>query len=82
MADLFVTLTCPHCQHAAVETMPTDHCVFFYECEGCKRLIRAKSGDCCVYCSYGDKRCPFVQDSCDCPDAHENRADNRYRLDA
>ena len=69
MADLIVTLTCPVCGHAATDTMPTDRCVFFHECAGCHTVLRPKGTDCCVYCSYGDKRCPFVQDECPCPDA-------------
>ena len=68
MADLFVTLTCLVCHNAATETMPTDRCVFFYECDRCHTVLRPKPGDCCVFCSYGDKRCPFVQDTVDCPD--------------
>ena len=68
MADLLVTMTCPACDRAATETMPTDRCVFFWECPGCHAVIRPKGTDCCVYCSYGDKRCPFVQDDCPCPD--------------
>ena len=69
MADLSVTLTCPACGHASIETMPTDQCVAFYECDGCGILLRPKDGDCCVFCSYGDRRCPFVQDDYPCPDA-------------
>jgi hypothetical protein len=66
IADVDVTLTCPVCSHQAVETMPTDHCVFFYECVGCKTLLRPKTGDCCVFCSYGNKLCPPKQDDCEC----------------
>lgn len=54
-------LTCPMCGHAKDETMPTDNCQFFYECEGCKTLLRPLPGDCCVYCSYGSVKCPSVQ---------------------
>ncbi len=68
MANLSVTIICPTCRHAAVEVMPTDRCVYFYECAGCGTVLQPKTGDCCVYCSYGDKRCPFVQDSTPCPD--------------
>ena len=68
MADLSITIKCPLCGHAALETMPTDRCMRFYECLGCGVLLKPKAGDCCVYCSYGDKRCPFVQDDCPCPD--------------
>ena len=60
-------ITCPHCGTAKIETMPTDACQFFYECSHCGMKLRPKPGDCCVFCSYGDKRCPFVQDACDCP---------------
>ena len=35
---------------------PTDACQFFYECEGCRVLLRPKKGDCCVFCSYGSLR--------------------------
>src|ERR1035437_3473494 len=53
------TITCPTCGHAAMETIPTDRCLFFYECRACKAVLRPKSGDCCVFCSYGDRRCAF-----------------------
>jgi hypothetical protein len=37
---------------------PTAACQFFYECVNCKTLLRPKSGDCCVFCSYGSVKCP------------------------
>jgi transcription elongation factor Elf1 len=43
------TLTCPHCGHAETETMPTDACLFFYECKSCGALLKPKQGDCCVF---------------------------------
>jgi hypothetical protein len=57
------TITCPHCKTAKLEVMPTDACQFFYECTGCKTLLRPKAGDCCVFCSYGSVPCPPIQDS-------------------
>jgi hypothetical protein len=36
-------------------------CLFFYECENCKTLLRPKPGDCCVFCSFGDVPCPPMQ---------------------
>ena len=27
----------------------------------CKTVIKAKAGDCCVFCSYGDINCPPIQ---------------------
>lgn len=55
------TITCPKCGFAKVETMPTDACQYFYECDGCKTLLRPNPGDCCVFCSFGSVRCPPMQ---------------------
>jgi hypothetical protein len=54
-------LICPDCGFSKPETMPVDACQFFYECGGCKALLRPKPGDCCVFCSYGSVKCPPVQ---------------------
>lgn len=59
-------LTCPHCGYARRETMPADACLFFYECSQCKTLLRPKSGDCCVFCSYGSVPCPPIQQQGKC----------------
>lgn len=55
------SIVCPECGHAKQETMPTDACQWFYECEGCKALLRPMAGDCCVFCSYGSNKCPPIQ---------------------
>ena len=55
-------LTCPECGFRKEETMPTDACLYFYECEGCKALLSPKAGDCCVFCSYGTVKCPPLQE--------------------
>ena len=55
------TITCPEFGHVKEETMPTDACQWFYECEGCTTLLRPKSCDCCVFCSYGTTKCPPLQ---------------------
>ena len=54
-------LTCPHCSFSKAETMPADACLFFYQCGNCNAMLRAKPGDCCVFCSYGSTKCPSVQ---------------------
>ena len=55
------TISCPACGFSKEETMPEDACVFFYECENCKTMLKPKKGDCCVYCSYGNVKCPPIQ---------------------
>jgi len=63
MIDIIIksTLTCPQCGHGKTETIPTDACLWFYECENCHSLLKPKPGDCCVFCSHGDVACPPVQ---------------------
>ena len=60
------TLTCPHCGHVETETMPTAACQYFYECKGCRSILKPLKGDCCVFCSYGDVPCPPIQASASC----------------
>jgi copper chaperone CopZ len=59
-------LTCPNCGHISRETMPTDACIYFYECAGCRTLLRPRARDCCVFCSYGSVPCPPVQANQSC----------------
>ncbi len=54
-------LTCPNCGHQKNETMPTNACQYFYECEQCKKILKPLQGYCCVYCSYGSVKCPPIQ---------------------
>jgi hypothetical protein len=66
------TLTCPKCGTQAIETMPTDACLYFYTCTGCGSRLKPKHGDCCVFCSYGSVPCPPIQmgdgDACRAPE--------------
>nr|WP_284310691.1 GDCCVxC domain-containing (seleno)protein [Labrys miyagiensis] len=59
--ELKSILTCPVCRHVAIETMPTDACQYFYECQACGLRLKPKQGDCCVFCSYGSVPCPPIQ---------------------
>ncbi|MGB0237772.1 MAG: GDCCVxC domain-containing (seleno)protein [Cycloclasticus sp.] len=54
-------ITCPICGRVEEEIMPTEYCQFFYECKGCKNILKPISGHCCVFCSYGSVKCPPIQ---------------------
>lgn len=54
-------LTCPKCDVAKQETMPTEACQYYYECTHCGVLLRPNPGDCCVFCSFGSVKCPPMQ---------------------
>lgn len=54
--------TCPMCGNIEKVTMPDKGCQHFYQCSSCKETISPKEGDCCVFCSYGDTKCPVMQE--------------------
>ena len=41
---------------AKAETMLTDACQFFYDCNGCGAWLKPKAGDSYVFCSYATCR--------------------------
>lgn len=50
--------------------MPTDACLHFYDCPRCKMRLKPKTGDCCVFCSYGTVKCPPQQQANPCSSTH------------
>ena len=60
------TLTCPQCNHRQTESMPTDACLFLWDCPACGARLKPRAGDCCVFCSYGSVPCPPVQEKRRC----------------
>ena len=73
MPTLTSTITCPNCGMQSTEEMPTDACVWFYQCGHCQSMLKPNEGDCCVFCSFGSVPCPPVQTNGTCagsePDA-------------
>ena len=59
-------IKCPECGFEKEEVMPIDSCQFFYECSDCHARLKAKTGDCCVFCSYGSVKCPSKQEEKGC----------------
>ena len=55
------TITCPKCSFQKEEQMPTDACQHFYKCTSCGEVLKPKDGECCVFCSYADSKCPPKQ---------------------
>ncbi|HEY9135649.1 MAG TPA: GDCCVxC domain-containing (seleno)protein [Pseudomonadales bacterium] len=60
------TITCPECHHKKTETMPSNYCQWFYECDACHKVLKPLKGDCCVYCSYATVKCPPIQQGDTC----------------
>jgi hypothetical protein len=59
--SLSTRIKCPVCSYEKTEQMPTDVCLLRYKCDSCKAEMHPADGDCCVFCSYGDKKCPSMQ---------------------
>lgn len=55
------TITCPKCGFKKEEEMPTNACQHFYKCTKCNEVLKPKEGECCVFCSYADSKCPPKQ---------------------
>ena len=54
-------ITCPKCGYKSIETLPTEVCQIKYICKSCNAVLYPKDGDCCVFCTYGDQKCPSKQ---------------------
>lgn len=61
MSDFLAHITCPECHHTETERMPVNACQYFYDCKGCGVVLKPLPGDCCVFCSYSDAKCPPIQ---------------------
>ena len=54
-------LVCPECgAKQKVEMLETGYS-YAYQCDSCLEIIEKKEDDCCVYCSYGEVKCPSEQ---------------------
>ena len=59
--ELRSILRCPNCLAESEEAMPLDACRYFHTCGTCGALLKPKTGDCCVFCSFGSVPCPPMQ---------------------
>ncbi|GEM_PF-1837144 len=53
-------VTCPKCGHKQPMSIPHGKCQAFYTCKGCGKMIAAEK-TCCVFCDYGDRKCPAAE---------------------
>ncbi|MEZ4924249.1 MAG: GDCCVxC domain-containing (seleno)protein [Crocinitomicaceae bacterium] len=55
-------VTCPSCKHQFKEKLPTEYCLLALDCDSCGETMHPKNGDCCVFCTHGDVKCPSMQE--------------------
>jgi len=59
---LQTVMTCPSCGSKEEVMMTVGNLDDTYTCKNCHSVHHTKSGKCCVYCSYGTRDCPAIQD--------------------
>lgn len=55
-------ICCPHCGKRSLDRMLRDASVYFYRCLSCNVIFKPRTGDRCVYGSYGAVHCPYQQE--------------------
>ena len=54
-------IQCPNCGHKEEMDMPDYVCVRVFRCSSCQEIVHPKEGDCCVFCSFAEDKCPAKQ---------------------
>ena len=54
-------LTCPYCDYEKSEALFENVSPVNFRCESCKQVVKITSGECCIYCQYGDYPCVHTQ---------------------
>jgi DNA-directed RNA polymerase subunit RPC12/RpoP len=54
-------ITCPECGFSKEEVMPLFAHQYFYKCSNCGKTLKPKAESCCIFCSYGNVKCPTKQ---------------------
>ncbi|MEI6183494.1 MAG: GDCCVxC domain-containing (seleno)protein [Polynucleobacter sp.] len=55
------TITCPHCEATEALEIPRGTSQHLYRCRACSNILKPKSGDCCIFCSFGDLDCSSAE---------------------
>ena len=50
-------ITCPHCQASEAISFEVGSPPHLYRCRSCSAILKPKSGDCCILCSFGNRDC-------------------------
>jgi len=66
MIETKAILTCPYCKTTYTLEMPTSFCQIMFSCKYCGENLTPREGECCVFCSYADKKCPPKQNGAVC----------------
>jgi hypothetical protein len=59
---LISTVRCPKCGFESPEQMPERYCLVRYECRMCGHIMVPGEGKCCIFCTFGDVKCPSMQE--------------------
>ncbi len=54
-------LSCPQCGSTQSVNMLALEIPRVYQCNNCREVIQANADECCIYCQYGEVKCPSQQ---------------------
>ncbi|WP_305849436.1 GDCCVxC domain-containing (seleno)protein [Polynucleobacter sp. MG-Unter2-18] len=59
--SLHTTITCPHCRGQETLEISVGYSQHLYRCPSCSTILRSRSGDCCIFCSFGSQDCSSAE---------------------
>ncbi|WP_394352849.1 GDCCVxC domain-containing (seleno)protein [Flavivirga algicola] len=59
--SLKTTISCPYCHHKMTTKMSQTSIHYLHECNNCFKVLRVPKDNCCIFCSYGTRKCPSAQ---------------------
>ena len=57
----YSTITCPHCSATETLEITKGYSLHLYRCFACGGILKPKSGDCCIFCSFSDLDCSSAE---------------------
>jgi len=53
-----VLLKCPHCEKKSKALVSIENCPQSFVCPKCNKTVQNSVAQCCVICSFSNKKCP------------------------
>ncbi|WP_285896681.1 GDCCVxC domain-containing (seleno)protein [Polynucleobacter corsicus] len=54
---VLTTITCPDCCGQETLEISQGYSQHLYRCPSCSTILKPRSGDCCIFCSFGSQDC-------------------------
>ncbi|WP_304608924.1 MULTISPECIES: GDCCVxC domain-containing (seleno)protein [unclassified Polynucleobacter] len=54
-------ITCPNCYGQETLEISQGYSQHLYRCPSCSIILKPRSGDCCIFCSFGSQDCSSAE---------------------